>query len=359
MLKILNYWLVVLIIAATLAACGKEKDGCSNSDTSAINGKDGCKAETKGIEKDAATVDQFVLRGSITSAFAVTVDGEAFNDLESFYTTEVGRLPAKVQKQGYAGYDVKFDAAIGFDSLYQGMTVYIQGAEKRGYQARTTVARDGTFAVNMEPDAAGDTYMIRANKRVAVILSKDGETPKKYCYNFSAVDLSVPYAEKDKPIQISSFTSTITALDCVADAPTGINLPANADAASTQTVTEGGAVTTPIIDAARNLIRPGLEASNIYTVFGGGPTTYREFGDIEGPGSAGGWWRLDYFTAASGLCAKDANIYLDTDCRVLIDLRAAGMPMLWADGVRAEYLAPGATFPTEADIKKLLGVDAL
>lgn len=341
--------------ALALSACGKD-DSCSDKDKSGLTASSSCDSAAKAADEPT---DQFVLKGSITSAFAVVVDGESFNDLESFYTTEVGRLPAKVEKQGYTGYDVKFDAEVGFDSLYRGMTVYLQGSEKRGYQARTTVARDGTFAVNMEPDAAGDTYMIRANKRVAVVLTKDGEPTKKWCYNFSAVDLGVPYAEKDKPIQISNFTSTITALDCIADTTTGINVPANADGATTETVTEGGAVTMPLVSAGRNLIRPGLEAQAIYSAFGGGPTTYREFGDIVGRGSAGGWWRMDYFTAASGLCAKDANIHLDTDCRVLVDLKAAGMPVVWVDGIRPKYVAPGATFLTEDEVKALFGVESL
>lgn len=171
----------------------------------------------------------FELKGSITSAFDVTVDGADYPDLETFYTEEVGRLPEKVAEQGYEGWDAKFDAKIGFTDLYSGMKLFAQSTSGRGYQAQGNTKSDGNFIINMPADAEGDTFKVRGVKRISILLSKDGET-KKFCYNFGPQDSTVPYGERDKPIIMSSFTTRITAYECAqVDSSSGLEIPQNTD----------------------------------------------------------------------------------------------------------------------------------
>lgn len=197
----------------------------------------GCGAADKTGENEVKAQDtdndgsRFELKGSITSAFDVTVDGVDYPDLETFYTQEVGRLPEKVSEQGYKGWSVKFDAKIGFIDLYSGMKLFAQSTSGRGYQAQGSTRADGNFLINMPEDAEGDTYKVRGVKRISILLTK-GEESRKFCYNFGPQDMQVPYGERDKPIIMNSFTTRITAYECIQETPSGVEIPPNADPVS-------------------------------------------------------------------------------------------------------------------------------
>jgi hypothetical protein len=216
----------------------------------------------------------FELKGSITAAFDVTVDGEPYADLETFYTEEIGKLPSKVAKQGNDGWDVKFDAEIGFTDLYNQMSIFAQSTSDRGYQGRGFAKGDGNFVIKMPKEAEGDTFKIRGVKRTAVILKKDGET-KKFCYNFGPQDSEVPYADRDKPIIMNSFTTRITAYECVQEDTTGLEIPGatpTVGTASTDNAATGASVgltATLTIDAGSEFQGMAADATNIFVLVSG------------------------------------------------------------------------------------------
>jgi len=216
-MKPTNIWCVISIavLAMLMTGCGAD---CSKTKEAVSD----CKSsDTKDVVAAA-----FKLQGSVTSAFAVTVDGEQFPEMESYFSAEKARLPAKVAEGGYEGWNADFEAEIGYLDLTRGMIVFVQSANQRGYSARGTVGSDGNFSIEMPSQAAGDTYMLKSNKRIAVVLTKDAET-KRFCFNFAAVNTNVEYGEKDKPIVLDDFTSTITAYDCPQDSNDGLDLPPN------------------------------------------------------------------------------------------------------------------------------------
>jgi hypothetical protein len=208
-----SFFLSSLFVATVAVACGREETETVRS------------ASQTNTSGDSSSTASVTFNGSVTSAFAITVDGVRYDDSEDFYTQEVQRLPEKAAAAGYAGWETKFDAVLGFSDLSRDMVVYISPTEKRGYTGKASVGSDAKFRVELPSGAQDSSYNVRAVKRVNVILSKDGES-KKFCYNFSAVDKNVPFNEKDKPIVLDSFTSKLTLYACESQQSDGIVIPA-------------------------------------------------------------------------------------------------------------------------------------
>ena len=164
--------------------------------------------------------------GYVGGAFAVTVDGTPYSDMEDFYTKEEAALPEKVQKAGYdSSWTARFDAQLGLADLWNGMTVFISPEGSQGFQGQTSVEESGHFSVTLPPEALGQNYQVRANKRIGIILTR-GATTVSLCYNFSAVQQSVPFNQTSLPIVLTTFTSTITSYDCNLAASGGLSVPA-------------------------------------------------------------------------------------------------------------------------------------
>jgi len=203
--------IATLAFSIATASCGheesKQTSRTSDADTASMS-----------------SATKVTFNGAVTSAFAITVDGVRYDDSEDFYTQEVQRLPEKAAAAGYAGWETKFDAVLGFADLSRDMVIYISPTEKRGYTGKASVGSDAKFRVDLPIDANDSSYNVRAVKRVNVILTKGGET-KKFCYNFSAVDKNVPFNEKDKPIVLDNFTSKLTLYACESQQTDGIVIP--------------------------------------------------------------------------------------------------------------------------------------
>lgn len=176
------------------------------------------------------STQDFQLHGSVTSAFQVTVDGKSYPDMESYYTYQIGQLDSQATAAGYPGYSTKFEAQIGYKDLSSGMSVYVSPEASRGYSGQTSVGSDGNFTLTLPAKASGDTYQVKATKRIGLTLTSktDIKDVKKFCWNFNAQNLSVPYSDKDKPIVLNNFVSNITAYECQADTVlSGVNIPQN------------------------------------------------------------------------------------------------------------------------------------
>lgn len=209
---------LVLLFSLSLSACSDEKDDSTQNQSTPSPVTSTAKTE----EVEAS------LRGFVANAFEVSVDGEAFPDLEAFYTAEILRLPDKVKAAGYDDVkSVRFEAQIGFKDLFLGMDVYALATGKTGYQGTSQIASDGSFSMSFPVHSA--TYRIRANKRIRVILQRPSST-LNICYNFSATEKSAPL--DGEPLILSDFSTSLTAYDCPANTTEKqLEIPANSEAA--------------------------------------------------------------------------------------------------------------------------------
>lgn len=174
------------------------------------------------------------LQGYVVSAFSMTVDGQQYADTEAFYTAEMKTLSAQVAKAGYAGYTMKFDAQIGLADLTADMFVFAESVGAVGFAGNTQLGADGHFAIKIPNGAGDETFKIRTNKRVSVILtSADQQTTVKWCYNFSSADIT---ATIHAPALIASFTTSLTQYQCD-NSLEGLAIPTNPNATATGTAT--------------------------------------------------------------------------------------------------------------------------
>ena len=221
---------VALVSVLLTMACGQFTSvstfvphGGSSSKDTASSGHAPIDTPPKGVE----TLD---FQGYVLNAFGVTVDGQPYSDLEAYYTSELARLPALAKAAGYdSSYSIAFDANVGFADLWTEMTVYIAPSSNHGYQGGSQVDANGKFSVQLPANAVDANYQVRANKRIGVVITKGSET-HNVCYNFSAENLSVPFTAGAQPIILRSFSSSLTAYDCVSESNQGLSIPANAPA---------------------------------------------------------------------------------------------------------------------------------
>jgi len=254
---------LITVLVLFLVSCGSfhnEPGSCTDADG---DGKDTAKDcfEAKKLEREAAEkaaakavidAQMLTIKGSVSPAFEVVVDGTPYSDMEDYFSWLNDALPDLVADAGYVGFNVKLKASIGYQDLTNGMSVFIQGDGDRGYQGKTTLDQAGNFAATFPPDGAG-SYKIKATKRISVVLTKPSEV-KTLCYNFNAVDLRVPFAQADKPLILKSFTSSLTSYACDStESNQGFQVPAGpktATATSTSTVTSTATATSTVTSTA-------------------------------------------------------------------------------------------------------------
>lgn len=224
--------------------------------------------------------------GYVQSAFEVNVDGTPYPDIEAFYTAESARLGERVLAAGYdASWEARFDAQVGLADLWREMTVYLAPLNDTGYQAQTTVRENGRFATTLPANAVEHEYRVRANKRIAIVLTREDETIK-ICYNFSAIEQRVPFARDGLPIILDNFNTQVTSYACE--------------------VAEGG-VTVPTAPAPKKLAA-GRTKSEVASLLG-----------VDGLYvSAPTEWCWAYRPGPKGVCAEDKE-ETGCDCKVVFD----------------------------------------
>ena len=219
-----NFSLIVLFLM--VFACGKDElldFGGSESDEA--------EEELQAVESSKYIVSKTNFRGYVLSAFAVTVDGREYFDMEDFYTQELAALPEKVAEAGYEGYEVQLDAQLGISDLWHKMAVYVAPEDETGYQGTALVGESGEFTVELPNEATGVFYKVRANKRINVILSKEDDL-KTFCYNFSAIEKSVLLESSADPIILDDFTTHLTTYKCEPQSMGDIVIPGNGQVSS-------------------------------------------------------------------------------------------------------------------------------
>jgi hypothetical protein len=196
----------VVVVSLGSFSCGMSPEGLNQSSASSTV-----------PYQDSADTDGLFFRGAVVSAFEVVVDGVRYKDMEQFYTAEQGRLSKKFLDAGYpSASHVRFEAELGFLDLWRHMNVFVLAEGNTGYMASGRVESNGSFAIKLPLDAVGDSYRVRANKRIKVKF-QTAEVLHTFCYNFSAVQQSVDFESISKPIVLNSFESSLTTYDCPAE----------------------------------------------------------------------------------------------------------------------------------------------
>lgn len=164
-------------------------------------------------EEELASNEPVFLRGYLSSSFSISVDGQNFEDSEDFYSAQIENLEAEKLVQGYDDYDLTVTGRLGLADLKYGMSVYVESAGESGYGKETVVVADGTFEIQFPPEASGDTFQIRANKRIGVTLTNDEGDVVKWCYNFYARKVT-EVTHGSKPVILREFFTKLTKYDC-------------------------------------------------------------------------------------------------------------------------------------------------
>ena len=201
--------LTKILFMSFIISCGAQSENSENDDAASLN-----------------STDFIEFAGFVGGVFEIEVDGINYADSETYYTEEMNKLPEKLEQAGYVGYEFELDAEVGFEDLWNSMTVYISPTDKQGFQGRSEVNREGAFAITLPAEANDQYYKVKANKRINLILTK-GDEVKKTCFNFSAIDKSVPFSDSQKPIVLTEFVTRISAYECTVNAGTGIEIPEN------------------------------------------------------------------------------------------------------------------------------------
>ena len=308
-----------ILAAMCMLSCGHERsseDGDEFSpiyDAGAFGGEEPVVGE--GLDADVA-----LFKGYVSNGFEVTVNGETFRDLEDFYTAELGKLPAKAVEAGYAGYSAVFEAEIGFKDLWKGMDIYLAPEEDKGYQGQSSVGVDGGFEVELPAEGLEESYKVRANKRISLILEKDGERVT-LCYNFSALEKSVLLSERDKPIILKDFESHLTAYACEMKAEkTELEIPDAAEGGDTEEAVESPAKAAV---GASHKMKPGDTKAVVLAAYGSGGLVLDD----------GRWCYGRVSNVVNKLCAVS---YANT-CTCYLDFDESG-GLVEHHNIKSEYL---------------------
>lgn len=188
----------------------------------------------KGTASDPALQEtrEVELSGSVAGAFDLTVDGQHYGDIESFYTSESAKLPERVEAAGYAteGLRVVFAAQIGLADFWQGMVVYSNPIGPKGTAGATRVRHDGSFVFALPESDTKAVFELRAVKRIAVELwNADKKLEHRFCYILSG---RAQQASANSAVSISTFDTQITTYECAqSEISSGIAIPTAAPTA--------------------------------------------------------------------------------------------------------------------------------
>jgi hypothetical protein len=187
--------------------------------------------ETKGLgvkkvtESENEYVSPVAVKGYVSSAFDLTVDGKNYADSEDFYSEQLETLEQQKNDGGYDDYVLSFEAEVGLGELKNGMDVFVVATAEQGFAGETGILYDGTFQVNMPGDAIGDSFQVRANKRIGVILTNSEGNQIRWCYNFYGSQ-KFTLEENPKPIILRHFFTKLTKYRCSDSKASALEIPA-------------------------------------------------------------------------------------------------------------------------------------
>ncbi|MEN6636650.1 MAG: hypothetical protein ABFC56_12415 [Clostridiaceae bacterium] len=210
----------LMAMALALVGCGSGFE---------LKAGDAAKPTAAVADEQAQTVE---FNGSVGYAFEMSVNGQKYSDIESYYTSEASTLLEKVAAAGHNVDAVEFQGKLGFADFIEDMEVFV--ASSLGSQGKSVVDAQGNFAVTVPNLKKGPaSFKVRATKRVQIVLFSGGVATKRLCYNFAAVEKDVV----ENPIMLSDFTTDFTLYDCEQQ-NAGIAIPAAAAAPAIERTVE-------------------------------------------------------------------------------------------------------------------------
>jgi len=214
--------LTTLVLAMTLGACSVAPyEGEKKEVKAEATGEPA--ATTK--EEDPALLGQAImLKGYISSAFDISVDGQHYDDSEDFYSKQIDVLEKQKNDGGYSEYSLEFEAEVGLGELKNSMEVFVVATADQGFAGETIVLYDGTWEVKLPPEVKGDSFQVRANKRVGVRLTGPTGQVVEWCYNFYGIKM-LNLDDKTKPIILKNFKTKLTKYRCPLSSKSILGIP--------------------------------------------------------------------------------------------------------------------------------------
>lgn len=189
--------LLAVALLVSLAACGK--DPFAGEDLS-------------NHPEDQASKPT-VFTGYVQKAFALTVDGQKFDDSEQFYTNFIDRLvlPHYVVP---AGASLTVEGQYGMDEFGSNSWVFMTPSQKEGdlFQARTDAY--SKFSVEVTKASLGSTYKARLIIRIGLLVTQASRDPDHFCYVLTGARDDIALSESSKPIIFDVFTTQLNTYKC-------------------------------------------------------------------------------------------------------------------------------------------------
>lgn len=189
--------LLIVALLVSLASCGK--DPFAGEDLS-------------NHPEDPSTAAA-TFSGYVQKAFAITVDGEKFDDSEQFYTNFI---PALILPH----YAVPVDAMLtvegqyGMDEFGSNAWVFMTPTQNEGdlFQAQTDSY--SKFTIQVTDAALNSTYKARLVIRIGLLVTQVGSDPDHFCYVLTGARDNIALTDKSKPIIFDVFTTQLNTYKC-------------------------------------------------------------------------------------------------------------------------------------------------
>ena len=155
------------------------------------------------------------LRGFLTSAFRISIDGVFYENSEEAYTSQLANLLYEIKVAGLAGYSLRYDAQLGLSDMAHNTRVFLQGDRGAGFSTAADVDQSGAFSISIPDGFGADKFEVKTAKRIAITLaSPGGRQELKWCFNLFGFAND---ATLDKPVTINTYYTQITSYECLAE----------------------------------------------------------------------------------------------------------------------------------------------
>jgi len=205
--------LTAVLFFLFITACGLDPKAITTSDTAATE-------DTK--KQELTTSDYFIVEGYV-SPINISVNNKSYLDSEDFFTQEVKRLKAEVNKE-FPEHSLFFDADVGLRDFKQNLSVFIVSSSDTGVASESAVDNKGKFTFNLPSDVdTQQLYTIRASKRIGLRLVKDQDVVS-WCYNLFAEN---EVTLDGKSLILRKFKTVVTSYKCEEKKEESIAIPNN------------------------------------------------------------------------------------------------------------------------------------
>ncbi len=214
--------ILLLFVATLTVSCGD----LTEEEKKLLQQKEAEENEIQKTSETTSAAESSDYRHNLTvtgyiSPIKITVNSIEYKDSEDFYTKELTKLRGEIERD-YPGYQLHFNADIGFKNFKHNMYIFVAPVAAQGVASETYVDSQGKFTFKFsEAINIYDMYNLRATKRISLTISNESaDDIIHWCYNLHADHETT----LDKsPILLRNFTTTVTQYQC--ENSTGIVIP--------------------------------------------------------------------------------------------------------------------------------------